>query len=90
MIMDDVDVYLRNSKLARESESLSTSSINPNFILQYNYWNSPEAIKLFSPRNGESVLSCLSKRINLLTGASYNDTVLNSPFSRCHKYRFNI
>ena len=62
--------------MARQSDSLSASSINLDRILCYNYWDSPEAAKFFEPKNGDSVLSCLSKRIILLTEVSYNDNML--------------
>ena len=75
-IRDDVDIYLYNSKMARQSESLFASSIDLGRILCYNYWDSPEAAKLFEPKNGNTVLSCLSKRVTLLTKVSYNDNML--------------
>ena len=62
--------------MARQSESVSASSINLGRILCYNYWDSPEAAKLFEPKNGNTVLSCLSKRVTLLTKVSYNDNML--------------
>ena len=44
----------------------------------YNYWNSPEAVSLFSPNFGETVLECLIRRDKLLLKATIDDSVLYS------------
>ena len=77
-VLDDVDVYLHNSKMARESESMSASSIRLHRILDQKYWDSPEATKLFAPKNKDDVMLCLKNRINILTDASYNNIILTN------------
>ena len=77
-VLDDVDIYLNNKKMATESASMSKSRTIDNRIEKYNYWNSPEAIKLFAPKKGDDVMLSLTNRINILTDASYNDSILTN------------
>ena len=52
------------------------SSVNLDQLMQYSYQDSTEATKLFNPKYGESVQSCLTKCINTLADTSYNKTLL--------------
>ena len=47
----------------------------------YSYWNSSNAILLFNPIAGESVISCLIRREELLRGATFDDDILLSLLS---------
>ena len=74
--MDDADIFIKNHRLSLEAESMSSLNTNNERILEYSYWKSPEALKLLNPRNNDGILICLSRRIEVISLASYDDDTL--------------
>ena len=44
----------------------------------YSYWNSSNAILLFNPIAGESVINCFIRREELLRGGTFDDDIVLS------------
>ena len=54
--MDDVDIFVKYKRLSLEAENMSSMNTNTSKLLEYSYWESPEAKKLFNVRKDEEVL----------------------------------
>ena len=72
---DVVDLQNRIMTTKSKTECLVTPPLKKS---SYSYWNSSNAILLFNPIAGESVVSCLIRREELLRGATFDDDILLS------------
>ena len=75
--VDPVDVSIKLARAGNKTEKFKRQKVT-NIVApqRANYFESPEAILLFNPMPGETVLECLSRRIELLKTASFDDSCL--------------
>ena len=75
--VDPVDVSIKLARAANKTEKFKRQKVT-NIVApqRANYFESPEAILLFNPMPGETVLGCLARRSELLTSASVDNNCL--------------
>ena len=77
--LDAIDIYDMNNDNHKKIKSLASNTINSSsFNFKFDFWDSPEAHKLFNVGNDDSVLQVLVDRCSLLSKSSFDDSVLIS------------
>ena len=80
--MDEVDRHIRLDEIKKLTESRSNKKARITLEIPTNsYFSSPEAVRLFKPKDDEITSDCLERRINLLRQASTDDDTLLSIIS---------
>ena len=77
--VDEVDLYDLINDNKKKIKSLASTNIKASsFELQSNFWDSPEARRLFNVKNNTSLLEVIATRCLLLSKASFDDNILLS------------
>ena len=78
--VDPVDVSIKLARAANKTENFKRQKVT-NIVAPQRaiYFESPEAILVFNPMPGETVLECLSGRIELLKTTSFDDSCIRTP-----------
>ena len=74
--LDPINIYDKIETLSAKVMKLSIDDAHKIESFQNMYWDSPEAVLIFKPKLGESVVECLSRRDRLLVGAAFDNNKL--------------